>query len=199
MIRAISIYAIAVLGLLDTGCVDSRPIHYYTLEMPVAPVAPVAPAGPALMVSTIWVPPELQDGRIRYRVGSNEVGAYQYQRWIERPGMMVADSLVQALLASGKYRSVMESSSSVTGDYQLRGKLFEFAEVDSDTIETRISLRVDLVDMKTRQVVWGNLVKHEEPVLKKTVPDVVASLDRNLQAVAKEAAAGIGGFLATQH
>jgi cholesterol transport system auxiliary component len=153
--RAVSICTIAVLGLLDAGCVDTRPIHYYTIEMPRAPVTPAAPAGPALMVGNISVPPELQDGRIRYRVGSNEVGAYQYHRWIERPGTMISESLVQELRGSGKYRSVMESSSTAAGDYQLRGKLYEFDEIDSETIQTRISLRVDLVDMKSRQVVWG--------------------------------------------
>jgi ABC-type uncharacterized transport system auxiliary subunit len=194
----ISIGAIAVLSLLNGGCVDARPIHYYTIEMPPPPVTPAAPAGPALTVSNISVPLELQDGRIRYRIGSNEVGAYQFHRWSERPASMISESLVRALRASGKYRSVMESSSAASGDYQLRGKLFEFDEVDRDTIQTSISLRVDLVDVKTRQVVWGNLVKHEEPVHSKNVPDVVASLDRNLQAVVKETAEEIGKFLEAQ-
>ena len=72
-------------------------------------VTPGAPAGPALIVGNIWVPSELQDGRIRYRVGSNEVGAYQFHRWSERPGTMISESLVRTLRASGKYRSVMES------------------------------------------------------------------------------------------
>jgi cholesterol transport system auxiliary component len=132
-------------------------------------------------------------------VGANEVGAYQFQRWSERPGSMISESLVRALRASGKYRSVMESSSAMAGDYQLRGKLFEFDEVDLETIQTRISLRVDLVDMKTRQVVWGDLVKHEEPVGSKNIKEVVASLNRNLDAVAKETAEGVGKFLAAQH
>jgi cholesterol transport system auxiliary component len=194
--HAISICAIAALGLLAAGCVDTRPVHYYTIEMSPAPVTSAAPAGPALMVGNISVPPELQDGRIRYRVGANEVGAYQFHRWMERPGTMVSESLVQALRASGKYRSVMESSSTVAGDYQLRGKLYEFDEIDRETIQTSISLRVDLVDVKTRQVVWGDLVQHQEPVASKNVKDVVASLDRNLQAVVKETAEGIGKFLA---
>jgi ABC-type uncharacterized transport system auxiliary subunit len=195
--RTAYICAIVVLGLLDVGCLDSRPVHYYTIQTPAAPVAPPAPGGPAITVGNIAMP-ELQDGRIRYRIGSNEVGAYQFHRWTERPGTMVSQSLVQALQASGKYRSVMESSSAAPGDYQLRGKLYEFDEVDRDTIQTCISLRVDLVNMRTRQVVWGDLVKHEEPVRSKSVPDVVASLDRNLQSVAKETAAGIAKFLEAQ-
>jgi ABC-type uncharacterized transport system auxiliary subunit len=196
--RAVSICAMAVLALLDAGCVDSRPIHYYTLETPAAPVAPAAASGPALTIGNISMPPELLDGRIRYRVGSNEVGAYQFHRWIERPGMMISESLVHALRASGKYRSVTESSSSAASDYQLRGKLYEFDEIDRETIQTCISLRVDLVNVKTRQVVWAHLVEHKEPVRSKNVPDVVASLDRNMQAVVKETAEGIDRFLEAQ-
>jgi ABC-type uncharacterized transport system auxiliary subunit len=199
--RVVSIYTIAVLGLLDAGCVDNRPVHYYTIEPPpalVTPGAPGAPVGPALIVGNIWAPSELQDGRIRYRIGSNEVGAYEFRRWIEGPGTMISESLVRTLSASGKYRSVIEASSSATGDYILRGRLYEFDEVDGETIQTSISLRVDLVDMKSRQAVWGDLVQHEEPVRGKTIQDVVASLDRNLQAVVKETAEGIGHFLEAQ-
>src|SRR5580692_2464523 len=129
MKRAILISAIAIFGLLAVGCVDSRPIHYYALDMPPAPVSPGAPAGPALTVGSISMASELEDSRIRYRVGANEVGAYQFHRWIERPGTMISESLVRALRASGQYRSVMESSSAAAGDYQLHGKLFEFDEI----------------------------------------------------------------------
>jgi hypothetical protein len=52
--------------------------------------------------------------------------------------------------------------------------------------------------MKTRRVVWGDLVRHEEAVRGENVRDVVASLDRNLQAVVKETAEGIGHFLEAQ-
>src|SRR5580658_6539734 len=139
--RTAYICAIVVLGLLDVGCLDSRPVHYYTIQTPAAPVAPPAPGGPAITVGNIAMP-ELQDGRIRYRIGSNEVGAYQFHRWTERPGTMISESLVRTLRASGKYRSVSESGSSAAGDYLLRGKLYEFDEVDRETIQTSISLQV---------------------------------------------------------
>lgn len=41
-------------------------------------------------------------------------------------------------------------------------------------------------------------MKHEEPIRSKNVQEVVASLDRNLQAVVNEAAEGIGRFLEAQ-
>jgi ABC-type uncharacterized transport system auxiliary subunit len=198
IMRATSICVIAVLGMLDAGCIDTRPVHYYTIETPPAPVPPAASTGPALLIGNIWVPQELQDGRIRYRVGSNEVGAYQFHRWSEPLGTMISESLVRTLRASGKYRSVMEGNSSTPGDYVVRGRLYEFDEVDRETIETSISLRVDLVDEKTKLIVWQNLVRHEEPVRSKKVQDVVASLDRNLQAVVKETDDAIGQFLAAR-
>jgi ABC-type uncharacterized transport system auxiliary subunit len=190
---------VAVASLFSTGCVDSRTIHYYTITTPIAPVTPGAASGVVLLVGNISVPPELQDGRIRYRIGPNEEGAYQFHRWTERPGMMVCESLVQTLRASGKYRSVLESSSSAAGDYLLRGKLYEFNEVDRDTIQTSISLQVDLLDVKSKRIVWDDLVRRDEPVSSKSVQDVVASLDRNLRAVVKETAGAIDAFLAANH
>jgi ABC-type uncharacterized transport system auxiliary subunit len=138
----------------------------------------------------------LQDGRIHYRSGSNDAGGYEYHRWTERPGSMVRDSLVHALRASGKYQRVIEASSSAVGDYLVRGKLYEFGEVDHASIQTRISLKVDLVESKTNRNVWDYVAEREEPVSGKTVTDVVQSLDRNLQQVVSQTIAEIDKFLA---
>src|SRR5258707_752624 len=131
-------------GLVGASCVATRPVHYYTIE-PASPPADQAKAdGLVLLVGSIATPEALQDGRIRYRTGSNEAGAYEYHRWTERPGSMVRNSLMRALRASGKYQRVLDASSSATGDYLLRGKLYEFGEVDSASIQTKKSLLVGL-------------------------------------------------------
>jgi ABC-type uncharacterized transport system auxiliary subunit len=189
-------------GMVGAGCVATRPVHYYTIEYTVEPSLPPAPQGKSdgliLLVGNIATPEALQDGRIRYRTGSNEAGAYEYHRWTERPGSIVRQSLVRALRASGNYRHVLESSGPATGDYQLRGTLHEFGEVDSAAIQTKISLQVELVDRKTNQSVWDYMVERAEPVSGKTVADVVQSLDRNLRHVVSDTAAEIDKFLAAQ-
>jgi ABC-type uncharacterized transport system auxiliary subunit len=196
----ISICLVIAGSLVAASCVATRPVHYYTVEYHIEPASPPAnqgkPDGLILLVGNIATPEALQDGRIRYRAGSNEAGAYEYHRWTERPGSMVRDSLVRALRASGQYRRVLEASSSATGDYLLRGKLFEFGEVDNASIQTKISLHVELVDGKTNRNVWDRLVERLEPVGSRTVPEVVQSLDRNLQRVVSETAAEIDKFLA---
>lgn len=185
--------------MADAGCVSTRPVHYYTLGAPAPPANQGKPDGLILLVGSIATPEALQDGRIRYRTGSNEAGAYEYHRWTERPGSMVRNALIRALRNSGKYRRVLESGSSNNGDYLLRGKLDEFAEVDHASIQTKISLHVELVDRKTNQNVWDHMVEREEPVSGKSVGDVAQSFDRNLQHVVNETAGEIDKFLAVGH
>src|SRR6266404_3717562 len=154
----ISICLVMAGGLVGASCVATRPVHYYTIQPASPPSNQAKPDGLVLLVGAIATPEALQDGRIRYRTGSNEAGAYEYHRWTERPGSMVHNALLRALENSGKYRRVLEAGSSASGDYLLRGKLDEFHEVDRASIETKISLHVELVDRKTNQNVWDHIV-----------------------------------------
>ena len=195
----LSLCSIAMTCLIGAGCAATRPVHYYTLEPATVPAAQSKPDGPIMVVGHIATPEALQDGRIRYRAGSNEVGGYEYHRWTERPGELVARSLVRALRASGNYQRVLESCSSAIGDYLLRGKLSDFGEVDNPTIQTRISLHLELIDRKTNRSVWDHHYDHLEPASGKSITDVVQSMDRNLQQVIGNVTAEIGKFLATRN
>jgi cholesterol transport system auxiliary component len=194
MRSVISIF-VGIVASLAPGCASTKPVHYYTLGAPPPPANRGKPDGLILLLGGIATPEALQDGRIRYRAGSNEAGAYEYHRWTERPGSMVRNALMHALRESGKYQRVLEAGSSVGGDYLLRGRLDEFDEVDNALIRTKISLRVELVDRKTNQHVWDHTTEREEPVSGKSVADVVQSLDRNLQHVVDETAGEIDKFL----
>jgi ABC-type uncharacterized transport system auxiliary subunit len=194
-----SIFLVIGVWMADAGCISTRPVHYYTLGANAPPAIQGKPDGPILLVGNIATPEALQDGRIRYRTGSNEAGAYEYHRWTERPGSMARNALIRALRDSGKYQRVLESGSSANGDYLLRGKLDEFDEVDQASIQTKISLHVELVDRKTNQNVWDHTMEREEPVSGKSVVDVVQSLDRNLQHVVSETAGEIDKFLGARH
>ena len=188
---SIAIAPVGVACALLCGCVGGRPIHYYTINHPAVAVAASKPDGPMLVIGRITTPEALQDGRIRYRAGSNEVGTYEYHRWMERPSAMVQDLLLQALRASGKWRRVMEASSTAESDYLVRGRLREFAEIDDPGIQTRVSLRLELVDFKTGAVIWDRDYNRDAPVDGKTMNEVVLSMEHNLQQVIGEAALAI--------
>ncbi len=71
--------------------------------------------------------------------------------------------------------------------------------MDRSSIQTTISLYVELIDRKTNQNVWDQTTVREEPVSGKGVAGVVQSFDRNLRHVAKETAAAVDRFLAARH
>jgi ABC-type uncharacterized transport system auxiliary subunit len=192
----ISLPVIVTAGLVTIGCVATRPVHYYTLMPLSVPTNKSRPDGPTILVGMLAAPEILQDSRIRYRSGANVTGSYEYHRWATGPAMMVRDALVRALRASGNYRFVMESSSSATGDYLLRGQLHEFTELDDPAIQTQIFLHLELIDEKTNHEVWDRRFMREEPAGGKNIEDVVASMDRNLQQIVTDASAEIGQFLA---
>ncbi len=166
----VRLHLIALGALFTVGCATTRPVHYYRLSAVSAPSLPAKPDGPTLLVGAIVTPESLQDARIRYHAGANVTGSYEYHRWAERPGTMVRDSLVRALRASGKYSRVLESSSSAVGDHLLRGKLYEFAEVDGPAIGTKISLHLELIDAKTNHSIWDQHFEREEPANGRTMP-----------------------------
>ena len=60
---------------------------------------------------------------------------------------------------------------------------------------TRISLDLELREVKTGRLIWNGILTHDDPVQAKKVSDVVQSLDRNLQVVLGEAASAIGSHV----
>ncbi|HVN04677.1 MAG TPA: ABC-type transport auxiliary lipoprotein family protein [Bryobacteraceae bacterium] len=187
---------VAIACALALGCASTRPVHYYTLASVSVPANQVKPGGPAILVGPIETSELLQDTRILYRSGANLAGAYEYHRWTERPGTMVREGLLRALRSTGEFQKVLESASTATGDYLVRGKLYEFGEVDDPSVKTSISLQLELIDTKTKRDVWYRHFSRDEPAAGKAMKDVVESMDRNLQQVLNQAAAEIGQFAA---
>jgi ABC-type uncharacterized transport system auxiliary subunit len=179
------------LALGSYGCVASRQVHYYTLTSAPPSGQLPGPESPTVLVGHIAASQALQDSRIRYRAGSNEVGTYEYQRWTDPPSLLVRESLIHALRSTGRYRSVREADSSSDGDYLVRGRLTEFSELDRPGIQTRVSLDIEVSDRKTGKLLLTRFYTHDEPVTGKEVADVVRSIDLNLQQVLRDAVAGI--------
>src|SRR5579863_5900093 len=195
---ALSLLRALGIGLLVTwlgGCGGSPPvIKYYTAELPAAPDA-VRTAYPVmLLVGRVTAPMILRDDRIMYRTGANEMGAYEYHRWAEPPALMLEVSLLRLLRQSGRYASVEEASSKVTGLFVVHGRLSDFEEVDASAVTARVTMEFELDDRKAGRTVWSHFYSHDEPVASDEIPDVVAALNRNLERGLEEVVAGLAGY-----
>jgi ABC-type uncharacterized transport system auxiliary subunit len=188
-----------VLGVALLGCGTSRPVKYYRIAIPEpAPPASSVPFGVTLKVGNIEAPALMRDGRILYQAGANEVGAYEYHRWVETPDRIVQDLLVRMLRSSGRYPSVDAPASPAKTDYLLLGRIHEFAEVDKPEVFTRISLEIEVHEGKTNRTVWSRLYSAEVKVDGKEVADVVQALDRNLRRGLGEIVSGLEEYFTKQ-
>jgi ABC-type uncharacterized transport system auxiliary subunit len=184
--------SLLVLGL--GGCGAGRPIKYYTVQVPPPPGPSTDTYSVSLLVASIGGPEMFKDTPIAYRIGTNEVGTYHYSRWAEPPVEMLKGKLIRMLRASGRYQSVSGLGSATEGQFVVRGRLYEFEEVDSGSIGGLVSMEFELYDRKSGKVVWSHSYSRSEPVEGKTISLVVTALDLNLDRGLQEVAAGLDQY-----
>ncbi|MGD0414866.1 MAG: ABC-type transport auxiliary lipoprotein family protein [Terriglobales bacterium] len=196
MYRPTGIMLISLFALVLSGCGTGRPIKYYTVQVPVAPTPSTSTYPVSLLVASIGGPDMYKDTPIAYRVGANEIGVYHYSRWAEPPVEMLKSKLILILRGSGHYRSVSGLGSTPDGQYVVRGRLYDFEEVDGDGIVGLVSMEFELYERKSGRVVWSHFYSQKEPVQGKAMSAIVTALDLNLDRGLTEIAAGLDQYFA---
>ena len=184
-------------GML-TGCGAARPSKYYQLTVPAASTSvTVAPYRVTLLVGPITASHLFRDDQIVYRSTSQAVGRYEYHRWAEPPPEMIEDILLQELRASGRFQHVYAESSDVRGRYLLRGRLYDFSEVDASQLAARVAFHFELFDAQEGITVWNRSYSHVERVDRKDVAALAAAIDRNVQSGLREITKGLDQYFST--
>ena len=197
--RRALITAVALMVGWLSGCGAARPSKYYQLTVPAdagaiekTDAVPVRLLLGGLMTSHLY-----REDRIVYGNGPEQLGTYEYQRWAEPPAEMIQEVLLRELRATGHYRAVHVRRSNVTGDFAIRGRLYDFKEVDGGTVSTRVTLELEMRDLKTGATVWNHYYTHDEPASGKDVPAIVAALDKNVQRSVKEVVDSLEQYFAS--
>lgn len=183
-------------GLLAFGCGAARPSKYYQLTPPAASSASAAPEPMplTLVLGAIYTSHLYREDRIVYSSESLQMGTYETERWSEPPVEMFRDVLVRKLRGSGRYRDVNTMRSGGRGDFLLRGRLYDFKEINGKLLAARLSFELEMREMKTNNTVWTHVYNYDEPVSGKDVASVVAALDRNVQRATNEVAASLDQY-----
>jgi ABC-type uncharacterized transport system auxiliary subunit len=187
-------------ALVVAGCGAARPSKYYQVTIPGdnaadPPAASVYPV--TILMGPLNASHLYREDHIVYSSSGESMGFYEYQRWVEPPTEMIQEVLFRSLRASGRYRSVYSLRSSIRGDYLLHGHLYDFKELSGSSMSGRLSLELELRDIKTGATVWTHLYNHDEPVSGKDVSGVVAALNRNVHLAAAEFAASLDQYFAS--
>ena len=198
MRRAVCFFLVAGTAWI-AGCGAARPSKYYQLTMP-AEMTAATNANPlpvTLQLGLLTGSHLYREDHIVYSSAGQSMGTYEYQRWAEPPTEMIQDVLFRQLRASGRYRSVTMLRSYARGDFVLRGRLYDFKEVEANPAVARVALEYELRDAKTGVTVWSQFYSHDEPVGGKDVGSVVAALDRNIQGIIGQVRGGLDQYFTT--
>jgi len=187
------------LGILN-GCGAARPSKFYqlTLTNDKASGADPAPFPVTLLLGPITASHLYRDDRIIYTSNGEVMGTYEYRRWAEAPTEMINDVLLRELQRSGRYERIYSLGSAVHGDYVLRGRLYDFREIDGNGLSARVAFDFELRDSKTGTTVWNRSYSHDEPVNGKDVSAVVAAMDSNVQSGLSEVLEGLDKYFSTR-
>lgn len=198
VISFLSLVTSFLLAVMLAGCGATRASKYYQLTVPAekSGAEPADPGAATLLVAPLLGSHLYREDRIVYSSGGEEMGTYEYHRWVEPPTEMIPEVLLRELRASARYKAVYAARSNANGDFLIRGRLYEFKEVSGRPLLAKVTLELEMREVKSGATVWTHYYSHEEPVSGKDVAAVVAALDRNVQTAVKEMLASLDQYFA---
>jgi ABC-type uncharacterized transport system auxiliary subunit len=190
--------AAALLAAGVAGCGSIKPVKYYQLTHPATAVLPAASStvDAAILVRLFQTSHLYREDRIVYGGEGEQLGLYENHRWVEPPVELLQDALARGLRSSGHFRAVTTLRSDANSDFSLNGHLYAFREVSTGGVVARLNFDVELMDMKLGKVIWRHTYNHDEPASGKTVADIAAAMDKNVQLSVQEIHDGILPVLA---
>lgn len=188
--------ALAVVVLLAGGlssCGSIKPVKYYQLTHPPTSTlgASRSPIDAAILVRLFQASHLYREDRIVYGGEGEQLGLYENHRWVEPPAEMLQDALARGLRSSGHFRAVTTLRSDTGAEYCLNGHLYAFREVSTGNVVARVNFDVELMDLKLGTVIWRHTYNHDEPSSGKTVADLAAAMDKNVQLSVQEIQDGV--------
>jgi len=97
-------------------------------------------------------------------------------------GVIIADDSDQILFANGVFEEM-------TG--------IPRSEVDGEALAARVAFEFDLRNITTGVTVWSHYYSHDEPVNRRDVTAVVASMNRNVQSCLNEVLESLDQYFST--
>jgi ABC-type uncharacterized transport system auxiliary subunit len=190
---------VALLAAVLSSCGSIKPVKYYQLTHPPTAALPASqsPMDAAILVRLFQTSHLYREDRIVYGGEAEQLGLYENHRWVEPPVELLQDALARGFRSSGHFRAVTTLRSDTNSDFCLSGHLYAFREVSSGGIVARLNFDAELLDMKLGKVIWRHTYNHDEPTSGKTVADVAAAMDKNVQLSLQEIQDGILQALST--
>ena len=175
------------------------PSKYYQLTVPgdLAPAANSNPVPITLLIGRLTGPALYRADQIVYSTGSESMGTYEYQRWSEPPTRDDRRSHASAVPRLWPLSRRLYACEAIFAE------IFFCTDVSMTSrkstgapIVGRVTMELELRNIKTGISVWTHFYTHDEPVSGKEVGAIVAALDKNVQQAVAEFRASLDQYFA---
>jgi cholesterol transport system auxiliary component len=162
----------------------------YLLEYTPAAVQKPRESAQVLMIATPRAHGAYDTARIAYMRQEYGLRYYTRSRWADTPARMLAPLLAEALNANGQFQALYASPGQVSADLRLDTELLRFhQDFTQQPSEMHITLRAQLVDLNSQQVVASQLFDIREPAASEDTYGGVLAANRAVARLLEELAA----------
>jgi uncharacterized lipoprotein YmbA len=176
--RALVTAMAGVAALLVAGCGEIRYPKYYALSI----VPPSRPAEDVRRSVTVAVrqfdtPDYIRQGRIVYRETPEEVGFYDYHRWVADPGTTITTAMIDALRSSRLFSLVVPYDGREQQECVLSGRVERLEEVDyGGGVRVEARILAELANQRTGETLWTGDASETSKIETRTVASVVDAM-----------------------
>ncbi|HEY6094669.1 MAG TPA: ABC-type transport auxiliary lipoprotein family protein [Gallionellaceae bacterium] len=181
--------AACVATLLLAGCISfpgqqAERQTLYRLDAQLPGTVSVARRDAVLAISMPQAQPGAQSAAMAYVQQAHQVDYYVSSRWADTPARMLEPLLLQALTVGGGFRAVVSNDRTVAADYRLDSEWLRLQqEFGQPPSRMHLTLRVQLVNLHTRQVVAAQEIDEVEPADSENAHGGVMAANRAMQRV----------------
>lgn len=180
------VFAIALIGL---ACATPgyTPITRYFIDANVD-VAKAQPSDKTLGVRALDAERPYKQ-KIVYRDAGFVLGNHEMIEWAELPRDVVTRALIDALVATGRFKDVGDAVNLAAPDLILTGELRKFDEVrTTDPWTAQCEVRLELREAQGPQALWAGTLSARVPLERNETAALAPAMSRAVAEIVKKAA-----------
>jgi ABC-type uncharacterized transport system auxiliary subunit len=157
---------------------------YYALEIPPPPKSVAADTRfhGTLAVRRFESASYIRQKRIVYRQVPEEIGFYEYHRWVNDPAETVTTAIIESLRSSHLFSEVKRYDGQNRQDYLMDGRIEKLEEIDyGGAVSVTAELSAELVNLETGNTEWTDHAAETLRVDERTINSVVVELTHAVQ------------------